>query len=92
MVLCGLPFFLAVIAILLHKLVGMTTNTWSYDASFHVFPKGLPHWFFEVEKYKNWVVSGFRDGSLFKVNVDSRAGLKPPKGKALLNCDVTSQR
>lgn len=73
MVLCDLPFFLAVITVILHQSVGMPTGTWIYYASFHVFPKGLLHWFFVVERYRNWVVPGFWDCSLFKGNMGSRA-------------------
>ena len=46
---------------------------WGYDTSFQIFLKGLPYWFFEVEKHKNGVTSGFRDYSLFKVDVGGGA-------------------
>ena len=65
----SLPFFLVVITIMLHQSVGLPTDTGIMISPFHVFPKGLPYWFFEVEKHSNWFMSSFRDCTIFKVDV-----------------------
>ena len=52
---------------------GHANRYWSYDTPFHIFLKGLPYWFFKVERHWNWVMSGFRECSLFKVDVGSGA-------------------
>ena len=52
---------------------GHANQYWRYDIPFHIFPKGLPYWFFEVKRHRNWVMSGFRDCSLFKMDVSGGA-------------------
>ena len=53
---------------------GHAKRYWGYHNPFQIFQKGLPYWFFEVERHR--VMSGFRDCSHFKVNVGCDARLK----------------
>ena len=46
-----------------------------YDTSFHIFPKGLSYWLFEVKRHGNQATSGFGDCSFFEVDMGSRSDL-----------------
>ena len=58
---------------MLHQSVGMPTGTGGYDTPFHIFPKDLSYWLFEVKMYRNQAMSDFGDCALFEVDMGSGA-------------------
>ena len=53
------------------SICGHDDGYWGYDTPFHVFPKGLSYWFFEVKRHRDWVMSGFGDCFFFLVDISS---------------------